>query len=105
MVNGTKTDGIAKKARNCVLAKYDALSPTNTITKPAESALYAQDGYAAEAKDIATTLGITLEPLPFPETTNLKSVPKPLPNIMVYIGDSIAPTIKNLACAVSVVPA
>ncbi len=105
MVNGTRTDGIAKKARNCVLNTYDALSPTNTNIKPSPSALYAEAGFEAEARQIALTLNIQLEPLPFPETTNLKAVPSPLPNVMLIIGDSIADTIRNLPCAVSVVPA
>lgn len=104
MVNGTTTTGIAKKARNCVLETYDALSPTNTKIKPSESALYAEPGYETEARQIAAILNIQLEPLPFPATTDLVVEPNPRPNVMLTIGDSVADTIRNLPCAVNVVP-
>jgi hypothetical protein len=105
MVNGTKTDGVAKKARNCIVGTFDALPPTNTNKKPSEAALYAKAGFEEEARKVAKTLNITLEPLPFPTTTDFKAVPNPLPDIILVIGDSIASSIRNLPCAVSVVPA
>ncbi len=104
MVNGTKTDGIAKRARNCVIGTFDALPPTNSSTKPADSALYAQPGFEAEGREVAAALAIQLDILPFPAAPNVKAMPTPEPNIMLIIGDQIAPGIRNLPCAVSVVP-
>lgn len=105
MVNGTKTDGIAKRARSCVVSAFDALPPTNSATKPAQTALYAQPGFEAEAREVASALSIQVEPLPFPAVPpSVKAMPNPLPNVLLIIGDDIASGIRNLPCAVSVVP-
>ncbi len=102
MVNGTTTSGIAKLASKCVAAKYDSLPPKNAVTKPlAASALYAGANASAEAADIASTLGFTGTPVPFPVDPGVKDMPTPAPDVMFVIGDDTAAAIRNLPCAQS----
>ena len=100
MVNGTKTNGIAKLAGKCIAAKYDLLPAKNAVTKPlAASALYAAANASAEAADIASTLGFTGTPVPFPVDPGVKDMPTPAPDVMFVIGDDTAAAIRNLPCA------
>lgn len=102
MVNGTKTNGIAKLAGKCVAAKYDLLPAKNAVTKPlAASALYAAANASAEAADIASTLGFAGAAVAFPVDPGVKEFPSPAPDVMFIIGDDTAAAIRNLPCAQS----
>jgi hypothetical protein len=100
MVNGTTTSGIARVAGKCV-EKFDVLPPKNAVTKPvAASVLYAQPAFMAEAAEVAASLGYQAVAIQFPAEPGVKEYPTPPPDIMLIVGDDLAPGIRNRPCAV-----
>jgi hypothetical protein len=103
LVNGTSTNGIAKKAGKCLSAKYDVIPAKNTTQKGLpNSALYAGAGASTEAADIASTLTFAGAAVQFPVDPGVKDFPKTAPDVMFIIGEDMVNDIRNLKCAQTV---
>ena len=99
VANGSKVTGAAKRARNCLINGYNAVSPVDTKTKPLPSAIYAQAGFEPEASAIATALGADIVPGPFPASLPVTPAQAANVNIIVVVGTDLAASVKNLPCA------
>lgn len=99
VANGSKVTGAAKRARNCLINGYNAVSPVDTKTKPLPSAIYAQAGFEPEAAAIATALGADIVPGAFPASLPVTPAQAAGVNIIVVVGTDLAASVKNLPCA------
>jgi hypothetical protein len=100
LVNGTATNGIAKKAGKCLRTKYDVIPAKNTTLKGIKnSALYAGAGSSNEAADIASTLTFAGAAVQFPVDPGVKDFPKTAPDVMFIVGEDMVDAIRNLKCA------
>ena len=101
VANGSSVTGAAKRARNCLINGYDAVSPVDVKKnlKPLPSAIYAQTGFEAEAAAISTALAADIIAAAFPASLPVTPAEAEGINVIVVVGADLAASVKNLPCA------
>jgi hypothetical protein len=100
VANGSKVNGAAKRARNCLISDFDVKTPVDVNKpKPLPTAIYADAGYENEAARVATLLGADLAAVPKPVSLPVTDTQAAGINIIVVVGTELANSVKNLPCA------
>ena len=99
VANGSKVNGAAKRARNCLISTFNVVAPVDSKTKPLPTAIYTQPGFEAEGLKVAAALGTDAIPGPMPASLPVATSAVVDINIVVVVGADLATSIKNLSCA------
>lgn len=96
--NGTEVSGVAARYKDVLQPRgYQLGTPNNTTTPSSESSVQFAPGYEAEAKALATSMGLP-EDLVKPMTNPAPVTDTQMANVIVVIGDELA---KNPPAATS----
>jgi len=89
VANGSGVNRAAARVRAFLVPlRYDLPSPADATLKNYEDFVYFNAGFEAEAKEIASKLGITKAPIPVP--ANVVKPPVPAFDVLVMVGPDLA---------------